>query len=257
MGMAQMQSSIWTGCKSENGWCICIHIGKLNFPFGHEKSKSLQPHLKSINTEADLQRGLKQLQELDHEIVPTIEGLQVVPLRSRPPGFEGLAEIIVAQQLSKASAMAIFGRLKQQVVPFVAEEFLDAGEKVWVDAGLSRAKQETLKGLANEMVQKKLDLDDLCKLPPAQAMDELTALKGIGPWTAEVFLMFCAGHPDIFPAGDVALQHVVGWLLGCDDKPDAQETRSLAERWRPLRSVAARICYAEYARRKGWTAAPL
>ena len=212
---------------------------------------------KSISTEADLHRGLEQLQELDQGFVQTIEGLDSVPLRSRPPGFEGLAEIIVAQQVSKASATAILGRLKEGVVPFSADGFLQAGELVWVEAGLSRAKQATLERLALALVQDELNLDALCKIPPAQAMEELTALKGIGPWTAEVFLLFCAGHPDVFPAGDVALQHVVGWLCGCDEKPDTKVTRVLAERWAPLRSVAARVCYAEYARRKGWTATPL
>lgn len=200
---------------------------------------------------------MEQLQELDQGIVQTIEGLDSVPLRSRPPGFEGLAEIIVAQQVSKASATAILGRLKEGVVPFSADGFLQAGELVWVEAGLSRTKQATLERLALALVQDELNLDALCKIPPAQAMEELTALKGIGPWTAEVFLLFCAGHPDVFPAGDVALQHVVGWLCGCDEKPDTKDTRVLAERWAPLRSVAARVCYAEYARRKGWTATPL
>lgn len=200
---------------------------------------------------------MEQLQELDQGFVQTIEGLDSVPLRSRPPGFEGLAEIIVAQQVSKASATAILGRLKEGVVPFSADGFLQAGELVWVEAGLSRAKQATLERLALALVQDELNLDALCKIPPAQAMEELTALKGIGPWTAEVFLLFCAGHPDVFPAGDVALQHVVGWLCGCDEKPDTKVTRVLAERWAPLRSVAARVCYAEYARRKGWTATPL
>ncbi len=213
--------------------------------------------LKSINTEADLHNGLHQLQVLDPDIVTTIEGLDSVPLRSRPPGFEGLAEIIVAQQVSKASAAATFGRLRERVVPFSADGFLKVGELAWIEAGLSRAKQVTLEGVAYALVRDELNLNALCKIPPTQAMDELTMLKGIGPWTAEVFLLFCAGHPDIFPAGDVALQHVVGWLCDCDEKPDVKETRVLAERWAPLRSVAARVCYAEYAHRKGWTAAPL
>ncbi len=217
----------------------------------------MQSSLNSIANEADLQSGLELLAQLDHSIGETIAGLEKVPLRSKPPGFEGLAEIIVAQQVSKASATAIFGRLRDRVVPFSADAYLQAGEQIWIEAGLSRAKQSTLEGLAHAIVGQHLSLDDLCKVSPAEAMDELTALKGIGPWTAEVFLLFCAGHPDIFPAGDVALQHVVGWLCDCDEKPDAKETRALAERWEPVRSVAARVCYAEYARHKGWTAAPL
>ena len=217
----------------------------------------MQSSLKAINSETELQVGLAQLKKLDPEFAATIDGLPSIPLRARLPGFEGLAEIIVAQQVSKASAMAIFGRLKERVKPFSPDAFLGAGEAAWIEAGLSRAKQTTLSGLALAMDEKRLDLSELCTLPPAKAMDELTAMKGIGPWTAEVFLLFCAGHPDVFPAGDVALQHAVGWLCGCDEKPDAKETRALAERWSPLRSVAARVCYAEYARRKGWTAAPL
>jgi len=213
--------------------------------------------INSINTETQLEIGLQELSKLDHSIGEVIAGLDRVPLRSRPAGFEGLAEIIVGQQVSKASATAIFGRLKESVAPFSSAQFLEAGEQVWIDAGLSRAKQTTLEGLASTLEKGELNLVDLCKIAPSKAMDELTALKGIGPWTAEVFLLFCAGHPDIFPAGDVALQQVVGWLCNCDEKPNSDETRKLAARWAPLRSVAARVCYAEYARRKNRSGIPV
>ncbi|MEP0941661.1 MAG: DNA-3-methyladenine glycosylase 2 family protein [Rhizobiaceae bacterium] len=178
---------------------------------------------------------------------PVVEALPEIPLRARAPGFEGLAEIITAQQVSKASAAAIFGRTKAAIHPFSARKFLESGTQPLIEAGQSRAKQVALVGLANAIVNDGLDLEGLCNVSVEQAMAQLTALKGVGPWSAEVFLLFCAGHTDIFPAGDVALQHVVGEICGLESKPDTKLTRSLTAQWAPLRSVAARVFYAHYA----------
>lgn len=223
----------------------------------NSKTPGVETILTTIKTKSDLDVAVKRLCGEFPDMAAIMEGINDVPLRARAPGFAGLAEIIVSQQVSKASATAIFGRLTTLVQPFNAATFLAAGEGPQIEAGLSRAKQVTLDGLATALIGGNLDLDDLCAMPAEEAIDRLTALKGIGPWTAEVFLLFCAGHCDIFPAGDVALQHAVGWVCGCATKPDTRQTRVLSEQWRPLRGVAARVLYAHYAIKRGTQAAPV
>lgn len=220
-------------------------------------SKSAEPHTEKICDTASLEKGIEALCRVDKGMARIVGQLQDVPLRYRAPGFEGLAEIIVSQQVSKASAAAIFGRLKASISPFHAASFLRAGEAVWIAAGLSRAKQQTLDLLAQAICRGKLDLERLTTIPASEAMQILVSHKGVGPWTAEVFLMFCAGHPNIFPAGDVALQHAVANILGHDAKPSTQETYGLAARWSPYQSIAARILYAHYAVMKGRSVLPV
>ncbi len=210
-----------------------------------------------IATESDLKAGLAVLRKIDPAIVPIIGGLEDIPLRNRAPGFEGLAEIVISQHVSKASAAAVSGRLFEMIDPFEPGAFLQAGAPVQIAAGLSRAKQKTLTRVAEELEAGALDLERLCIMPIEEAQASLVALPGIGPWTAEIFLMFCAGHPDIFPAGDVALQHIAGQLAGLKDRPDEKTCRSIAARWQPMRSVAARVLYARYAQLKGRSAVPV
>ena len=207
-----------------------------------------------IRNQHNLQQGIDVFVDHFPEFQPMVTALPEVPLRARAPGFQGLAEIITAQQVSKASAAAIFDRTKNAISPFTAEQLLQLGEAPLIAAGQSRAKQVALLGLAEAIVRDGLDLERMCELPVDSAMAELTALKGVGPWSAEVFLLFCAGHVDIFPAGDVALQHVVGEVCGLKNRPDAKQTRELANQWAPLRSIAARIFYAHYARIRGRSA---
>ncbi len=203
-----------------------------------------------IKNQTDLSQRLEILKVIDPSLAEIIDGLPEVPLRLRAPGFEGLAEIITAQQVSKASANAIFGRLSLLIAPLTAENFLKRGEAPLIEAGLSRAKQSTMIGLAEAVLVGDLDIEKLCEVSIDEALEKLTSLKGIGPWTAEVFLLFCAGHEDVFPAGDVALQHAVGAVLQLPKKPDILQTRELARRWAPMRGVAARVLYAYYAQMK-------
>lgn len=199
-----------------------------------------------IETEEDVGRGLRALARLDPRLAPVIAST-AVPLRRRAPGFAGLAEIVTAQQVSKASAAAIFARLERLVAPLDASRFAQASDGTLREAGLSAAKVRTLRGLA-EAVAGGLDLEALALAPPAQAQATLTALHGIGPWTAEAFLLFCAGHEDVFPAGDLALQVAVGDVAGLGERPTERATRAVARAWSPHRSVAARLMWAHYAR---------
>ena len=217
-----------------------------------EKSGNTIPDTPSrISCQLELDQGLECLRVVDPalygEIETITESVGPIPLRLRPAGFAGLAEIIVGQQVSKASAAAIFGRLSTTVKPLTADKYLATTEEALIATGLSRAKQVTLLGLANEVAADNLDLDALTQLPPAEAMERLVQMKGIGPWTAEVFLLFCAGHTDIFPAGDIALQQAMADIHGMDARPDIKTARTFAERWAPVRGVAARVLWAHYA----------
>lgn len=214
-------------------------------------------HPRRIDTNSNLEKGLDALCAVAPELRPVIESLPAIPLRQRAPGFRGLAEIITAQQVSKASASAIFGRLTALIDPLDAPTFLASGEPPLIEAGLSRAKQSTLTNLAHAIEAGDLNPDDLCIMPVEEAMQQLTALKGIGPWTAEVFLLFCAGHPDIFPAGDIALQQAAGDLAGLKQRPDEKTTRLMAQQWSPWRGVAARVLYAHYSHARNREVLPI
>lgn len=210
-----------------------------------------------ITTRADIEAGLVELRRIDEVLADVAVGLDEVPLRLRPAGFKGLCEIVVGQQVSKASAAAIFGRLHAAIVPFEPERFLFLGEVAQIEAGLSRAKQATLQGLASAIVEGRIDLMDLGKLPAYEAQEKLVALKGIGPWTAEVFLLFCAGHRDIFPAGDVALQQAIADIYGLETRPDTKQARVFSERWQPVRGIAARVLWAKYAQDRAKSEIPV
>ena len=181
-----------------------------------------EPNIARIHSQDNLQVGVEAFVEAFPQLKSIVEALPEIPLRACRPGFEGLAEIITAQQVSKASAAAIFGRTTAAIEPFTAHRLLEVGTEPLIATGQSRAKQVTLIGLAAAIVEDGLDLEGLCDVPVDEAMAQLTTLKGIGPWSAEVFLLFCAGHTDIFPAGDVALQHVVGELCELENKPDTK-----------------------------------
>lgn len=203
----------------------------------------------------DISEGLEALCLIDPRLSAIRAKVDEVPLRLSEPGFHSLASIIVSQQVSTASARAIFGRFTRLVDPLTPDLLLAAGEDVFREAGLSRPKQKALLAVA-QAVRDGLDLYDLCRLDPQDAMARLVAVSGIGPWTAEVYLLFAAGHPDIFPARDVALQTAVGHALGMSVRPGEKALIAIAESWRPWRGVASRLFWAYYRTIKGRDAVP-
>jgi DNA-3-methyladenine glycosylase II len=134
---------------------------------------------------------------------------------------------------------------------------LAGGEDLYRAAGLSRPKMRTLDALSAAVVEGRLDVEALSAIDAAEAIARLTAISGIGPWTAECYLLFCAGHPDVFPARDVALQSAVAHGLGFGERPGDKALAALAESWSPWRGVASRLFWAYYARMKGKEAVPL
>jgi DNA-3-methyladenine glycosylase II len=199
-----------------------------------------------LETDAVLKRGLAVLVKAD-PVMARLAAEGVTPqLRKRPPGFEGLAWIVVGQQVSTASATAIWGRLRALLEPATPEAFLRLSDESLRAAGLSAGKVRTLRAVATDITESRLPLDDLHALPADEAHDLLTRVKGIGPWTADVYLLFCLGHPDAFPSGDLAVQEAARLAYGLEQRPDAKALNALAERWRPWRGVAAKVLWAYY-----------
>ncbi|RJG43878.1 DNA-3-methyladenine glycosylase [Mesorhizobium sp. DCY119] len=211
--------------------------------------------MRRITSLDDIADGLDALCIIDPRLTAVRAMAGEVPLRLSEPGFVSLASIIVSQQVSRASADAIFGRLVKLVDPLTPQALLDAGEDMFREAGLSRPKQRTLLAVS-QAVRDGLDLHHLCGLDAEEAIGHMTAVSGIGPWTAEVYLLFSAGHPDIFPARDVALQTAVGQALGVDPRPGEKALIALAESWAPWRGVAARLFWSYYRETRGRDAAP-
>ena len=212
--------------------------------------------MRRIATLTDIENGLDELCRLDPRLQAVREVSGDVPLRLVDPGFASLASIIVSQQVSRASADAIFGRLVKLVDPLTAEAMFSAGDDIYRAAGLSRPKQKTLRAVSEAVARDGLDLLHLTELDAAEAIKRMTAVSGIGLWTAEVYLLSAAGHPDVFPARDVALQSAVGHALGIDPRPDEKRLIALAESWSPWRGVASRLFWSYYRHIKGREGAP-
>lgn len=211
--------------------------------------------MRRIITLSDIDEGLDALCRIDPRLIRVRELAGDVPLRLSEPGFESLVSIIVSQQISRASADAILGRLVRLVDPLTAIGLLEAGEPMFREAGLSRPKQKTLIAIA-EAVASGLDLHHLCTLEAGDAIGRMTSIHGIGIWTAEIYLLFSAGHPDIFPARDVALQSAVGHALAMETRPREKALIGIAESWTPWRGVASRLFWSYSRHIKGWDGAP-
>jgi len=201
--------------------------------------------MRAIETIDDIQTGLEDLCRADPRLIAVREAAGEIPLRRRAADFEGLAQIITGQQVSTASAAAIFTRLKRAVAPLDAASVSAAPDEVLQSAGLSRPKIRTLKAAA-EACGEGLDLQHLTQSRAEDAHAALCGIKGIGPWTADIFLLFCAGHPDIFPSGDLALQIAVEKSLGLTERPSTKALVEIAANWSPWRAVAARLFWAWY-----------
>jgi DNA-3-methyladenine glycosylase II len=194
-----------------------------------------------------LQRHLRALLRRDPRLKPIAKVAGAFDIRLTPAGFAGLTRVICGQQLSVASARAIWGRFAELPGALDPATYLTLSEQTVRGVGFSAGKYRTVRVIAQAIVEGKLDFDVVETLPPDEAMAYLVAHKGIGPWTAEIYLMFCSGHPDIFPAGDLALQKAVGHALGMDHSPTAKELIEIATPWSPHRHAAALLFWKYYA----------
>ena len=199
-----------------------------------------------FETQDDLEDAMQMLVKQDPRLKPILAQTGMPALRQREPGFAGLAHIVCGQQVSTASAAAIWGRLSTAFDPLDHEAIRKARADRLGRLGLSAAKIKTLKFIAKELAADRLNLDVLANEDVDAAHNTLTALHGIGPWTADIYLLFCLGHGDAWPAGDLAVQEAVKIGLRLKARPTAKQMAPLAEPWRPLRGAAAHLWWSYY-----------
>jgi len=199
-----------------------------------------------LNSQSDLDDAMAQLVKQDPRLEPILELTGMPALRQREPGFAGLAAIVCGQQLSTASAAAIWKRVSAAIDPFHHDAIRKARADRLGRLGLSAAKIKTLKLLARELGSERLNLDVLAEEDADAAHNTLISLHGIGPWTADVYLLFCLGHGDAWPAGDLAVQEAIKIGLGLKSRPTVKEMAAIAEPWRPVRGAAAHLWWAYY-----------
>lgn len=202
------------------------------------------PH--HIHTQDDLEAALAALLERDRRLREMVVKAGTPSLRRRPAGFPGLCAIVCGQQLSTASATAIRDRLLAAFDPFHHDAIRRTRNERLARLGLSRPKIKSIKAIAAAIAKGEIDLDAVAAMEADAAHKALTALHGIGPWTADIYLLFCLGHADAWPAGDLALQESARVAFGLRQRPDAKAMIELAEPWRPWRGVAAHVLWAYY-----------
>lgn len=202
--------------------------------------------LRIIETEADLAEGAAFLAAAEPRFAAVLALTGPLPLRRRPDGFAALLDMIVSQQVSTASAAAIHGRLAAAGFD-LAEQVAGAAPAALAACGLSRPKIAYLRAIAAAAP----DYSALRTLPDAEVAAALTALKGVGRWTADLYLLSALGRADVMPAGDLALQEAARHLFDLPERPGVAELDALAAPWQPWRAVAARALWAYYRHIKG------
>ncbi len=191
--------------------------------------------------------ALRKLAAVDPHIAAALAEVGLPEPRVRPPGFASLARIIVGQQVSTASARSLWERLTAGVDPFTPDGVLAKTADELRGLGLSRQKAAYTLGLAAAIAEGQLDLDGLDVLEDEAAIAELTKIKGLGRWSAEIYLLFSLGRPDVFPAGDLALAVAMQRLKRLRRRPDPKRLIKLTEAWRPYRGAAALFLWHYYA----------
>ena len=202
--------------------------------------------LQRIETPQDIEQGVKFLIAHDQRLAHVHRTTGLPPLRRQPGGFPALLYMITEQMISLKAAHAIWQRVEAAFHPFDAAIMANAAEEDYRACGLSGPKLNAMRALAIAIADGSLDCNKLPDLADAEVTAQLTRIKGIGDWTAQIYLLACLGRPDAWPAGDVALQTAMQHALGLTDRPKAREMEALAQDWRPLRAIAARLLWAYY-----------
>ncbi len=199
----------------------------------------------SMNTQ-HIAVGMKALSLVDPQLKQAYAELGSPSPRIRPKGFETFLSTIVSQQISTDVARVIMGRLKGCLPELSAGTLLVTEDQVLRDAGLSFRKIEYAKGMAEAVVSGRFDIDGLAAMSDDDAIASITAIRGFGRWSAEIYLMFSLQRQDIFPADDLALRVAVGQLKNLPDKPSVKQARELVAHWSPWRSVGSLFLWHYY-----------
>jgi DNA-3-methyladenine glycosylase II len=199
-----------------------------------------------LHTQDDLLAGLERLIAADPRLVPVAEKAGAFALRRREGGFPGLCAIVCGQQLSTSAAAAIRDRLFKALDPFHHDAVRSARADKLKRLGLSNNKIKAIKEIGKAVARGQIDLTAVDNMDADIAHAELVKLHGVGPWTADIYLLFCLGHADAFPAGDLAVQEAARIALNLRKRPNSDRLTKIAEAWRPWRGVAAHLMWAYY-----------
>ena len=197
-------------------------------------------------TGEQLREGIDAVAASEPKVAEAVERVGYPEPRIRPTGYQTLLRAIVGQQVSVAAASSMWAKLEAELGPDIpAADLLARDFDTLRACGLSRQKQGYARSLCELVDAGSIDFDAL-PADDEQAIAELTQIKGIGRWTAEVYLLFAEGRPDIWPAGDLAVQAGIGKILGLEERPSEKATRALAEDWRPHRGAVAILTWHSY-----------
>ncbi|MDQ5847307.1 MAG: DNA-3-methyladenine glycosylase 2 family protein [Acidobacteriota bacterium] len=196
--------------------------------------------------EAGVARAARQLAKRDPDLALILKNFGSPPLWARRAGFSTLVQIILEQQVSLASAASIFARLSKSIVPLKPVRMIELGEGHLKSMGLTRQKTAYCLDLAASLHDKRLDLSRLAHMNDADAKAALMEVKGLGSWSADVYLLMALRRPDIWPAHDLALAIAITKLKQLKARPTPNELLEMAEAWKPFRSVAARMLWQYY-----------
>jgi DNA-3-methyladenine glycosylase II len=197
-------------------------------------------------TKKKLAVGLAELAERDRDFETVLEEHGPPPLWGRKQGFPTLVQIILEQQVSLASAKAAFNKLKQALGEVTPEGLLSFEKGELKTIGFSRQKSRYCRGLAQAIVDGEFDIAGLRRLSDDDAKRELMSLKGVGRWTADIYLLMALRRPDVWPSGDLALAKAAQQVKNLPGTPDYDRLDAMAEDWKPWRAVAARILWHHY-----------
>lgn len=210
-----------------------------------------------IRTTVDLARGVDQLHAVEPRFKTISERHGLPSLRLVEPGMASLLRIVTDQLISLQAGAAIWRRIETAVGDVSAEAILVRSVDDLKAMGLSTAKARTFLAVAAATLDGRLGPDRLDALDDSEAIAALSALPGIGPWTAEIYLLTAMGRVDAWPGGDLALQVGAASLLGLEQRPTTRDMHSLAEAWRPYRAIAARLLWCHYRDLKGLPQSPI
>jgi len=205
-----------------------------------------QSHAPTSLSRETLAQGVSFLVDIDPDLARIVSELGPPPMWAREPGFPTLVHIILEQQVSLASAKAAFTKLLEVASTITPARFLEFDNDELKGIGFSRQKAAYCRGLARAIIQGDLDIAELTAMDDSSVRSELVKIKGIGPWTADIYLLMALLRPDTWPSGDLALASAVQEIKGLPSRPGPDELDQISMSWRPWRAVAARVLWHYY-----------
>lgn len=207
--------------------------------------------MRLLENENDLAVAVTELMACEPRFASVVECHGIPPLRRSEAGLAGLFRIVTDQLISLQAGQAIWRRIEAELHPFEAGRISRMRVETLMKLGLSGAKARCFKSVASAVAEGRFSFEELSALGDAEVLETLTSLPGIGPWTADIYLLSNLGRPDAWPVGDLALQSAAQHLFALEKRPDAKTLNLMAEPWRPWRSVAARLLWSHYRGLKG------